>query len=372
MQRRLFPRPSEIHGNLLSTQRPKSVSLRRTSSGMHFANHLWIRSRPLSTRPLLTAVNEGWLLNQAMATVKQYDPVSFLPGYLLSDQKMRLSYFALRAFWIETGLRFGSTAFVAPNSTPAQHIQWWCDGIRVTLFPFSLSSNEAEPFQNHPILQLLLLLQEKYQVQWTQSHFDAVLNGRLSDLDVQQYTTINDLMHHAEQSCGSLTKLLLESGQMYEITNPQAYEAARLVGIGHGLSNALRQSVAVLSTAGKLIVPADLTLKYNVRSPRYLLSALSSGDETCEYALQQCVHDIVEVASNHIQQARALRPEVLLEPKGHSAAACLLSSIPAEFFLKRLRTFQYKLTDRNLRSIGIAEQLQCATQIVLAYIQSRY
>jgi phytoene/squalene synthetase len=317
-------------------------------------------------------VNEGWLLNQAMATVKQYDSVAFLPSYVLSDQKIRLSYFALRAFWIETGLRFGSTAFVAPNSTPAQHIQWWNDGIHQTLFPASQYLDEAEPFQNHPILQLLLLLQEKYDIRWTEAHFDAVLKGRLKDLDVQQYSTVDDLMQHAEQSCGSLTKLLLESGQLYEATNPHAHTAARLAGIGQGLSNALRQSVAVLSTAGKLIVPADLTLKYNVRSPRYLLSALSSGDQACENALQQCVRDIVELAANHIQQARDLQSRILSEPNGRIAASCLLSTIPAELFLKRLETFRYKLTDRNLRSIGIFEQLQCATKIMLAFMQSRY
>jgi phytoene/squalene synthetase len=334
------------------------------------ARHPSFRSRPFSTHRL--AANEGWLLNQAMATVKQYDSATFLPGYILSDQTMRLSYFALRAFWIETGLRFGSTSFVSPNSTPVQHVQWWSDGIHRTLFSISSSLVEAEPFQNHPILQLLLLLKEKYHVRWNQSYFEAVLNGRLKDLDVQQYTTVNDLIQYANQSCGSLAKLLLESGQLYESTNPQAHAAAELAGIGHGLSNALRQSVAILSTAGKLIVPADLTLKYNVRSPRYLLSALSSGDEACEYALQQCVREIVELANDHIERGRALSSDVLSEPNGRIATSCLLSTIPAELFLRRLERFQYKLTDRNLRSSSIIEQLQCATQIITAFLQSKY
>lgn len=334
------------------------------------ARPLFARYRTMSTNRSL--MNEKWVLNQAMATVKQYDPVAFLPGYLLSDQKMRLSYFALRAFWIETGLRFGSTAFVAPNSTPAQHVQWWNDGIHKLLFPSSPPLDEVEPFQNHPVLQLFLLLQNKYSVQWTQKHFESVLLGRLNDLDVTQYSTVNDLIQRVGQPCGSLTQLLLESGQLYESTNPKAHDAARVAGVGHGLSNALRQSVAVLSTAGKLIVPADLTLKYNVRSPRYLLSALSCGDEACEYALQQCVRDIVQIATEHIQQARALRSDILQEPNGRIAASCLLSTLPAELFLHRLEKFQFKLTDRNLRSVGILEQLQGAAYIVSAYTQSKY
>jgi hypothetical protein len=322
---------------------------------------------------------EKWLLNQAIATVRHYDPAAFIPGYLLRDPKMRMSYFAMRAFWIETGLRFGSTAFVAPNSTPAQHVLWWQHGIHHTLFPSSPSSLsvavapiDVDLFQNHPVLQLLRLVQTEHNVNWTEQYFNNILNGRLKDLDVQQYSTVQDLIQHAGQSCGSLSQLLLESGNMDEATNPTAHRVANLVGIGHGLSSALRQSVAVLSTAGKLIVPADLTTKYNVKSPRYLLSALSSGDEACELALQQCVQEIVTLAEDHIAQARALRDDVLQEPNGSLAMSCFLSTIPSELFLRRLREHQYKLTDRNLRYTGIMDQCRNVTQIVSAYVQSKY
>jgi phytoene/squalene synthetase len=330
--------------------------------------------------------DERWLVNQAMTTVKQYDPGTYLPAYLLlSDaNKVRTSYFAVRAFWIETGLRFGSTAYVTPNSTPSQHIEWWQNAIHHTLYPpatVALGDTSAtimeketlRSLENHPLLQLLKLLKEKYSIRWSQEHFDHVLNGRFKDLDVRQYETMQDLVHHAEQSCGSLTKLVLQSSNIDEITHPNAYRAATLVGISHGLCNALRQSVAVLSTAGKLIIPAELTTKYHVKSPRYLLSALGMGDERCEQALQLCVQDIVECAQRHLDEARTLRDAIMQEPHGTATIQCLLlSTISTELFLQRLRQYQYKLTDRNLRYTNVLDQSIGAMKILSTYYQSKY
>lgn len=329
--------------------------------------------------------DERWLVNQAMATVKQYDPGAYLPGYLLlsDSNKVRTSYFAIRAFWIETGLRFGSTAYVTPNSTPSQHIEWWQSAIHHTLYSpatgtledatTSMEVETLRSFENHPLLQLLQLLKEKYSIRWSQEHFDHVLNGRSKDLDVRQYETMQDLIHHAELSCGSLTKLVLQSSNIDEITHPNAYRAATLVGISHGLCNALRQSVAVLSTAGKLIIPAELTTKYHVKSPRYLLSALGMGDERCEQALQLCVQDIVECAQHHLDEARMLRDAIIQEPHGTATIQCLLlSTISTELFLQRLRQYQYKLTDRNLRYTNVLDQSIGAVKILSTYYQSKY
>ncbi len=339
-----------------------------------------------TTATTTTTKEEGWLVNQAVTTVKQYDPGAYLPGYLvLSDtNKARTSYFCLRAFWIETGLRYGSTAAVAPNAGPTEHLLWWQRAIHHTLqwepSPGQVTANtpplDAETqqsFENHPLLQLLRLLREKYHVKWSKEHFEHVLNGRLKDLDVRQYETMQDLIHHAELSCGSLTKLLLESHNIDPTTHPQSYRAATLVGISHGLGNALRQSVAVLSTAGKLIIPAELTTKYHVKSPRYLLSALGMGDTTCERALQSCVQEIVQQALQHLHDARALQDEIRKEPHGQMTVRCLLlSTVSTELFLRRLQHHQYKLTDRNLRYTNVLDQSIGAIKVLSSYYQAKY
>jgi phytoene/squalene synthetase len=346
-------------------------------------------SAPCGSRCLSIGRNQGiderWLVNQAMTTVKLYDPGAYLPGYLLlsDSNKVRTSYFAIRAFWIETGLRFGSTAYVTPNSTPSQHVEWWQSAIHHMLYSSAVEHNyatdlsmEAETirsFENHPLLQLLQLLKEKYSIRWTQEYFDHVLNGRFKDLDVRQYESMQDLIHHADQSCGSLTKLVLQSSNIDETTHPNAYRAATLVGISHGLCNALRQSVAVLSTAGKLIIPADLTTKYHVKSPRYLLSALGMGDEQCEQALQFCVQDIVQSAQDHLDEARTLREAILKESNGTITIQCLLlSTVSTELFLQRLQLYKYKLTDRNLRYTNLIDQSIGAAKILSSNYQSKF
>ena len=366
-QRRLW----KISGTIAEHQFPRSLQFQRRWSSTENA-----------TNP---QIDERWLVNQAMTTVKQYDPGAYLPGYLLlsDSNKVRTSYFAIRAFWIETGLRFGSTAYVTPNATPSEHIEWWQSAINHTLYPpapkitgedaASIGTETLRSFENHPLLQLLRILKEKYNIRWTKEHFDHVLDGRCKDLDVRQYETMQDLIHHAEQSCGSLTKLILQSSNIDEATHPNAYRAAKLVGISHGLCNSLRQSVAVLSTAGKLIIPAELTTKYNVKSPRYLLSALGMGDELCEQALQSCVQDIVQCAQHHLNEARTLRDAIVQEPNGTVTIQCLLlSTISTELFLQRLQQYKYKLTDRNLRYTNFIDQTIGAAKILTTYYQSKY
>jgi phytoene/squalene synthetase len=189
---------------------------------------------------------------------------------------------------------------------------------------------------------------------------------------VKQYDTLDDLLRHAGQSCGSLSQLVLESGQMQATDHPVSHEAARLVGIGHGLTNALRTSIPVISTTGKLIVPADLCVKYGVRSPRYLLSALGMGDEQCVRALQSAVQDIATAAREHLAAARGLRSEILLEISGTKAVSVLLPALASDAFLNRLEQKQYMLTDKDLRNVGSMEHAMCKVRMIAAYYQKSY
>lgn len=319
--------------------------------------------------------NQEQLLEYAIHTVKQHDAAAYLPGRLLADKKMQSAYFAVRAFWVETGLRFGSTANVPPNSTPCQHLAWWQEGIDHVFRDDDNGDDEAEQaaFRQHPVLQLLKSLKQEQETPWAKQHFDDVLAGRLRDVGIQQYETVNDLIQHAEQSCGSLSQLVLESGNFPVTTNPVAHQAAVLTGICHGLTNQLRNSIPVLSVTGKLVVPAELTIKYGIRSPRYLLSALSMGsDETCIRNMRSAVQEIAETAIQHLEQARDLRDAVLAEPGGAKAATALLPAIPSETFLIRLKDHNYQLTDRNLRHTGWTEHATCAAKVVAAYYQSKY
>jgi hypothetical protein len=104
---------------------------------------------------------------------------------------------------------------------------------------------------------------------------------------------------------------VLESGGIFQKDHPVAHRAAKLVGACHGLTNALRTSIPVISTTGKLVIPQDLCKKYNVKSPRYLLSALGQGDEECIQSLRMAVQEIANLAQDRLKEARSLREEVL-------------------------------------------------------------
>lgn len=352
-------------------------------SGMRSLRSLRHSSSPTRQLPRIRALhnntaisNQKEDLQHAIHTVKAHDPAGNLPGRLLPDPAMKTAYYAVRSFWVETGLRFGSTAAVPPNATPIKHLEWWQAGINF-LFENNavLSPDTEQPIRDlycqHPTLRLLQSLLQQ-DTQWTKQHFDDVLSGRRKDLDVKQYETLAELVKHAGQSCGSLSQLVLESGNIMSTDHPASHEAARLVGICHGLTNALRTSIPVISTTGKLIVPAELCVKYGVKSPRYLLSALGMGDDVCVRALQNAVEDIANEARQHLQAARDLRPDILAEPQGAKAVSVLLPALASETFLNRLQEFNHQLTDRNLRNVGRLEHAVCAGRMVVAHYRKTY
>lgn len=284
---------------------------------------------------------------------------------------MPTAYYAVRNFWIETGLRMGNTAKLdSATSTPQQHLEWWQAGVDAVFDQHP--TTDLPDDLDHPTLRLLQSILRDDGVPWSKSSLDAILHGRRRDVDVTQYDTLDDLVQHAEQSCGHLNRLVLQSGWVDETTNPAAYEAAHWVGLAHGLTNALRTSIPVITTTGKLIVPAELTQKYGVKSPRYLLSALGQGDEECLQALQRAVQDIAESARSHLQHARELRSTILTEPDRARSLPVLLPGLASETFLDRLRDANYQLTNRDLRQVGWVERGLCAGRMVLASYQQMY
>lgn len=303
-------------------------------------------------------------LDYAAEMVKEHDPAGYLPGRLLPTTEMSVTYYAVRSFWVETGLRFGSTAKVSLNAPPIEHVEWWQQGINHL---FTTSSIEDDEEWNHSTLRLLQQVIQQHNL--SKQHFDDILMGRRRDADLKQYPTLDSLMQHANLSCGSLSQLVLESGN---VTSPKAFEAAKLVGVAHGLTNALRTSIPVISSTGKLIVPQDLCEKYGVKSPRYLLSALGLGDRECRAAFHMAIRDIANVARANLQEARSLREDLLQEEGGDKAVAVLIPGLASETFLDRLDEAGYDLTDANLRNVSFVEHALCASRMIAAYYQKQY
>jgi phytoene/squalene synthetase len=367
-------------------------------------------------------------INHVLRMVQAYDPAAMVPGRLLPTPELQLAYFAIRSFWVETGLRFDgtTTAHVPLHSTPAQHLDWWSQGITTMLYPTieeeeqqqqqqqndddddaalfqdkgNSSSTNQQTFHTHPTLRLLQYLKYTYQMPWSKCHFDDILLGRRTDLDLKQYPDLDSLVQHALCSCGSLSQLVLESAGYPNTTTSTStsgtalfHTAAQEVGVAHGLANALRLSIPIVSTTGKLIIPQDLCVKYGVQSPRYLLSALGQGDQHCKQQLARAVEEIATVALDHLTRARSHRDAILAITTGGSnvtagpgaggttgnevtagavAVKVLLPGLTSETFLQRLERVNYDLTNADLRRVSWWEHAQCAGRIILASYQQRY
>jgi phytoene/squalene synthetase len=326
-------------------------------------------------------------LVHAVRMVQSHDPAGYLPGRLLPTPEMQWTYYAVRSFWVETGLRFGTTALVPPNSTPKDHLEWWSKQV-ANIYKNVDHPHGKEMSIGHPTLRLLYSLIRDVQslgssaqtkTQLSQCHFTDILKGRMEDLEIRQYETLNQLEQHSTWSCGSLSQLVLESDGIFELDYPLPHEAAKLVGKAHGLTNALRLSIPIVSTTGKLVIPQDLCQKYGVTSPRYLLSALGQGDEKCIQAMQHTVQEIVSRARLYIEQARQLRDDILAldandgaTDAGKHTVVVLLPTLTAETFLKRLESCEYDLTNRGLRNVTVMEHLQCASNLLTAKWQQKY
>jgi hypothetical protein len=313
-------------------------------------------------------------MESAVKIVRKYDPSGYLPGTLLPNVCTKLGYFAVRAFWVETGLLRSTNSIVGPSVPTDQKnaydkpqgdivIERWRERI------LSLFDNERKMLE-HPTLRLLDFYNSQNEKKLTLSLLLNILESRALDFNVKQYSTVQDLIDHSKLSCGSLMKLVLECADVYE--NPSAIEAANLIGVCHGITNALRTSIPIASQTGKIIIPEELCIKYGVRSPRFLLSALGQGDEKCKEALNKTVHDLSQVARGHLTKARLLREQILLQKRGQEAMAVFLPGVASETFLNRLQSKNYDLTDVELRNISFLEKGTCSVRMIAAWIRKTY
>ena len=295
-----------------------------------------------------------------MRRVRDFDAAAYFPGrYLIKDQA---KYFALRSFFVETGLRPKDASITAE-----EHLEWWRTGIHGVVYDDSTRASAVdEQHTNEPTLRLLAILAAEHH--WDPQLFDNVIDARLRDLSVAQYETIGELQQQAELSCGSLLRLMLSTGSTAPQQSPSNEDVIRHVGIGHGLAQQLRYSIPLLSTARRLVIPAELTTRYNVRSPRFLLSALAQGgDAQCQQAMQNAVRDISNLALEAFDQARS-SPAASSVPVAEVAAL----TVPSEVWLERLADHEYQLTHPDLRTVGLLERGKCAARSVAAYVKKEF
>jgi len=325
-------------------------------------------------------------LDHSINLVRKYDPSGYLPGLLLSTNDARIGYFAIRAFWVSSGLRFRESPLSNSISSSIQisgvgdkgilipddvRIRTWKNGIQ-SIYDDREGEELPLAWRENATLRLLHYVIHKHEL--SKCHFEHILLGRERDVNMKQYPTIESLKEHAQLSCGSLLNLVLECSGIRnnDSENDIIFDVAQNIGWTHGIANALRLSIPTAASTGKIIVPKDLCEKYGVKSPRYLLSALSMGDEECKDHLRSAVRDIAMIAREHLKVARVRTTELQSHPKGSLASRVFLPALPSETFLNRLEDHNFDLTDRTLRSVGKLEHMVCAGRLFKASLTKTF
>jgi hypothetical protein len=299
-------------------------------------------------------------LSHAISIVRKYDPSGYLPGMLLSTSEARAGYFGLRAFWVETGLRFGlgtniTNGIIGSNNakydlgTANGRLHFWKEGLD-SVFSSLEDTNQQSHINDrdqgsllcikHPTLRLVrylystpssLLDDTILHTQQSRESLHTILNARIQDLELRQYPTVESLVSRCHDSCSGLNSLVLECAGLppsIESSNEASemslatHRAGLHFGVTHGISNALRMAIVIASTtttttstsavgsegsynttntAGRIVLPQDLGEKYSLLRPRYVLSALAMGDEDCKAKLKLVVKDMVDIARDELR-----------------------------------------------------------------------
>lgn len=344
-------------------------------------------------------------LSSLVATVGSYDPSMVLPGILLPNNSGRLAYFALRSFHVESSFRSDYNIHC-----PEEVLRWWESAVdsiyesekeiiaREAHGPTPLMAAENAPSvpfgaarmegsSDTPIRRryrcspdvdpLVLTLRHVVSEHGlSRKYFDDALSARHADARIKHYATFDEMVEITSSSCKAVLSAILMCNGVGE-ENDAVREAVSEISKAHGLAMSLRTSVVLAgSKLQKIVLPRDLCQKRGVRSPRYLLSALADGDETCRQAMAGVVSDIAAEARKSLARGRALREDILSfgdDEESKRTIRCLMGpAVVTGRFLDRLEVVGCDLTNKNLRKSDYKTHARCTAEMLGAWWEKRY
>jgi NADH dehydrogenase [ubiquinone] 1 alpha subcomplex assembly factor 6 len=296
--------------------------------------------------------------------VRERDREGYFCGLLMPSAAQK-AYFAVRAFNVELAsikdghnLRNSGQRDSAGTLVLQIRMQWWRDALHEiydnsdTASTGSTNTSIAKRNATDPILSSLSVASwhspvvraldvANRECSLTRRFLERLIDVRESDLDVNQYKTMADVVAYSEESSSSLLYLSLECTG---VRDDEADVVASHAGIGIGLVTALRATPFRL-VHGEVPIPAELlhnTFGYNelmnFEDDEFTLSEKDAN------MFREAVQIMAEEAAGHLAEARELQGKV---PK--HARACLLPVIPALLFLSKLQEVDHNLFDTKLQ-----------------------
>jgi NADH dehydrogenase [ubiquinone] 1 alpha subcomplex assembly factor 6 len=250
--------------------------------------------------------------------VRDQDRERFLTT-LFAPAEHRSTILALVAFNYE----IARTAEVVSEPVLGRiRLQWWREALD--------AAYGSGPVRAHEVVRPLTHAIRRYGL--SRVHFEQMLLARERDLMDEPPATIADLETYAADTAGRLRLLVLEA---LRVSEQQAKDAAREVGIAYALSGLLR-AIPFHARAKRRYLPDSLMQEIGV-SERDLYELRATP------TLAKAVHHLAEQAAAHLVAARAQRGAI-----SRAALPALLEGVLASRHLRRLARVDYNVFDRSL------------------------
>ncbi|KAL7561922.1 hypothetical protein ACA910_022482 [Epithemia clementina (nom. ined.)] len=287
--------------------------------------------------------------------VRDRDREGFYCG-LLMPRKVQKAFFILRAFNAELASIKGEHHARSKGATatgtmdlPKQYalqmrLQWWNNAIS-HIYGEEIERISDPSFANlsiscweSPIVRALSAANQ--EMKFTRRFLERLIESRQNDVEIMQFSTLEETKNYAEQSVSSLLYLTLEC---LGVREDAADEAASYAGVGIGLTTALRGTSFRL-VHGEVTVPSNLlgkTFPYNQLIGSVVGDSKLSDEDAKEW--KNAVTAMALSASSYLAEARDKQGQI---PK--SARTVLLPVVPASLYLSRLEKYNYDVFEPAL------------------------
>ena len=331
-----------------------------------------IRRSCYSTSPQLlksTSQQQQSDIDHCIELVQSRDREGYMIG-LLQPSAQRHDYFILRAFNAELASIKGSSLSKSKDGDVSlgtqMRMQWWRDAIgnlyegkeednydnnNSTMSGGSGSSSSSrspllESAKHNPIIRALSTLIDTHVL--TQRFLERLVDARMEDLHVSQFNTIQELSTYSERTISSLYYLQLEATGVREESSDIV---ASHIGIGVGLTNALRSLLPRAGIHGEIALPRDVVIHHLVNiqllkhPPPELQDLDSPTNAAAREGIRNAVKEVAQVAQGHFRQARQGQIQVPKQARG-----VLLPAVPAMDYLNLLEKVEYDIFHPDLNS----------------------
>jgi len=304
--------------------------------------------------------------------------------------RAREPYFAIRAFNVElASIKDGRhRSLLESESSPepekssmATHLrmEWWksaiskmySDPIPTTTHDPNLSSllaNVLSSQNHHPVVRSLHRAVSEYTL--TRRFLERLIESRENDLDVTQLEDMNELVKYSEDSVSSFLYLSLEC---CGVRNPDADVIASHIGMGIGITTAIRSIVPKIALTGEMAIPMDVCEKYSI-STKFLRNLVQTYDpqdpkasQGDEKLLKEAVKELSHLSLSHLSYARSRQHMVPKEGR-----QCLLPAVGALHYLSTLEQSHFNILHPDLLSRDSLQGRIDMLKVMLKLLRAKY